>query len=117
MQIEPIRPSGRHRPRRNAGERARNALEKMMDGRGCVLRHRETDWASISFAGTRHRFDLRFEGEAAIAVAEEMIAELPDHEFTIPGQLVAEARVCEVDHQMHPPVLLMSCELLLLEEA
>ncbi len=112
-----IMPSDRVRPRRNAGERLRRALERLCEGQGCVLRHRETDWASISFAGTRHTIDLRFEGAEGIAAGEEFITILPDYEFAIPGQLVVEAQIREVDHTLHPPLMLVSCEMLLLEDA
>ena len=47
-----------------------------------------------------------------------LVAELPDHEFAIAGQLVADAGVSEVEHRMVPdPRLLVRCELLLLEDA
>ena len=49
---------------------------------------------------------------------ERFVAELPDHEFAIAGQLVADAGVSEVEHRMVPdPRLLVRCELLLLEDA
>jgi hypothetical protein len=41
---------------------------------------------------------------------------LPEHEFAIPGQLVADAAVVEVDHRLTPPRMIVTCELLLLEE-
>jgi hypothetical protein len=42
---------------------------------------------------------------------------LPEHEFMLPGQLVADAAVTEVDHRLIPePRLTVSVELLLLEE-
>jgi len=46
-----------------------------------------------------------------------LIAELPDHEFALPGQLVADASVSAVDHALAPsPRLTVTCELLLLED-
>ncbi|OYX67071.1 MAG: hypothetical protein B7Y88_02425 [Sphingomonadales bacterium 32-64-17] len=81
-----------------------------------VINHHEASWASITFAGTRHRITLEFRGEEAIEAGECFIAFLPEHEFTIAGQLVADAAVVEVDHSLDPAVLTITCELLLLEE-
>ena len=48
---------------------------------------------------------------------EALIAMLPDHEFALPGQLVADASVSAVDHALAPsPRLTVTCELLLLED-
>jgi len=48
---------------------------------------------------------------------ERFIAALPEHEFAIPGQLVADASVTEAEHRLLPaPRLVVRCELLLLEE-
>jgi hypothetical protein len=105
------------RPQRSAGDRLREALLALSDFRGEVLSHREKAWASITFAGARHTLLLRFAGDAAVAAGERLIAALPDHEFAIPGQLVADAAIAEVDHRLLPsPQLVVACELLLLEE-
>jgi hypothetical protein len=82
-----------------------------------VLSHRERAWASITFAGARHTLTLLFAGEDAVAAGEAFIAALPEHEFRVPGQLVAEASVTEVEHRLLPaPRLVVECELLVLEE-
>lgn len=47
-----------------------------------------------------------------------MIAELPDHEFTLPGRLVAEAKVIAAEHSLvDGPRLTIEAELLVLDEA
>lgn len=103
---------------RGASARLREALLALAEGHGVVLAHAEKNWASITFAGTRHRIDLAFEGDAAVAAGERFIAFLPEHEFALPGQLVADAAVTAVDHRLLPqPRLQVSCELLLLEES
>ncbi|PZO71934.1 MAG: hypothetical protein DI636_01970 [Pelagerythrobacter marensis] len=67
---------------------------------------------------TRHRIALRYAGDEAVAGGEHLIAELSDHEFTVPGQLVASAEVIAAEHTMLPaPALTVTCELLLLEDA
>jgi hypothetical protein len=83
-----------------------------------IASHRETAWASITFAGARHRLEVLFEGEEAVVAGEAFIEALPDHEFDIRGQLVADAAVMEVDQGLSPePRLAVSIELLLLEDA
>lgn len=104
------------RKRRTPGERLLEALAALAQGKARVVSQTESSWASITFAGTRHRVMLEFTGGNAVEAGECFIAFLPEHEFAIPGQLVADAAVVEVDHVAAPPVLRVTCELLLLEE-
>ncbi|OYW46555.1 MAG: hypothetical protein B7Z08_07110 [Sphingomonadales bacterium 32-68-7] len=106
------------RPPRGTSARLREALVALARGHARILSHAEKSWASITFAGTRHRLELAFEGDVAVAAGERLIALLPEHEFALPGQLVADAAVTAVDHRLLPePRLLVSCELLVLEES
>ena len=118
--LPPASPPGNRRPappRRSAADRLREALMALGDFRGQVLSHREKAWASITFAGARHTLTLLFAGAEAVAAGETFIAALPDHEFAIPGELVADAALTEVEHRLLPtPRLVVHCELLLLEE-
>lgn len=105
------------RPRRSIGERVREALMTLAEGQGQVLSHKESPWASITFAGTRHELVFEFTGIAAGKAGERFIAALPDHEFAIPGQLVADATISAVDHACTPELrLVVTVVLLLLEE-
>ncbi|MBA4164603.1 MAG: hypothetical protein C0510_08235 [Erythrobacter sp.] len=89
----------------------------LAEAQGQVLSHEEKAWASITFAGTRHELTLNFDGPEAVMAGERFIAALPDHEFTIPGQLVADALVNSVSHTMLPvPRLAVTATLLLLED-
>ena len=107
-----------HRPRRGIAERLRTALRALFAEAGKIQHHIEKPWASITFSGTRHTLRLVFDGPDQVEAGERFIADLPEHEFTIPGQLVAEANVCAVEHTLVPqPRMLVECELLLLEEA
>lgn len=110
-------PKRPRRARRTAGERLREALLALARGKGAILAHGEASWASVTFAGSRHRIELAFEGAEAIEAGERFIALLPEYEFAIPGQLVAEAAVTAIDHRLAPPLMRVTCELLLLEEA
>ena len=102
--------------RRAPGERLAEALLILSGGRARITRHIETNWASITFTGARHSFDLVFEGEAAVEVGEDFIEALPEHDFTIPARLVADAEITKVDHRAAPPLMKISCDLLLIEE-
>lgn len=104
-------------PRRTTGGRLREALLALGEHRGQVLTHTEKAWASITFAGARHTLALLFAGSEAVEAGERFIAALPEHEFAIPGQLVADASITEAEHRLLPhPRLVVRCELLLLEE-
>ncbi|NOU03259.1 MAG: hypothetical protein HOO94_06390 [Novosphingobium sp.] len=94
-----------------------SALLELAQGRGELLRHSERAWASVTFTGTRHSVALAFTGAEAVAAGELFIDALPDHEFAIPRQLVADAAVVRVDHTALPePRLEVEVELLLLDE-
>ena len=102
---------------RGTAARLREALIELAGGHATIAEHSEKSWASITFAGTRHRLQLAFEGEAAIQAGEMFIVFLPEHEFMLPGQLVADVAVTAVDHRLAPePRLTVSIELLLLDE-
>lgn len=120
MSAEPVakaRPSippalkGRRGPR----ERLREALLALAEDQAEIILHDETSWASITFSGTRHTIRLAFEGAQAVGAGERFIAALPDHEFMIPGQLVADATIASVEHSLLPHSrMITECELLLL---
>ena len=94
-----------------------SAVLELGEGQAELLRHGERAWASATFSGTRHTIRLVFNGRDAVAAGERLIDALPDHEFTIPHQLVADAIVSEVVHTALPqPRLEIEAEVLLLEE-
>lgn len=105
------------RARRTTADRVRSALAGLAGGHGTVIAHEEKAWASITFAGTRHEVVLEFCGPEAVAGGEELIERLPDYEFALPGQLVADATVTKVDHRFGAMERLeVTAVLLLLEE-
>lgn len=108
----------RYRPRRTVADRVREALMMLAEARADLLTHEEKAWSSITFTGTRHEVMLDFNGAEAVAAGEEFIANLPEHEFRIPGQLVADATIREVDHTFGADErMVVTCVLLLLEES
>jgi hypothetical protein len=115
MRIDP--PALPRGPRRSTCERLREELQALARGHALFVAHSEKSWASITFAGARHRLDLAFEGAEAVEAAENFIAYLPEHEFAIPRRLVAEAAVTAVDHRIGPhPRMEVRIELLVLDE-
>ncbi len=104
--------------RRTLSDRLREAVLALADGEGEVAAHHEKAWASITFAGTRHSLRIVFEGPEAVEAGERLIADLPDHEFTIPRQLVADATITSVESTLLPaPRMEVTCDMLLLEDA
>jgi hypothetical protein len=94
-----------------------SALISLAGGKAELLRHVERPWASVTFSGTRHMVTLAFTGAEAVAAGELFIAALPEHEFMIPRQIVADAVVASVEHTMLPaPRLTLEIELLLVED-
>ncbi|MDG2004195.1 MAG: hypothetical protein P8J20_12775 [Novosphingobium sp.] len=94
-----------------------SAVLELAGGKAEFLRHKERAWSSVTFSGSRHTIGLRFTGQKAIESGEAFIVALPEHEFTIPSQLVADATINAVDHEIgDTPVLTLEAELLLLDE-
>lgn len=63
-------------------------------------------WSSATFDGERHRFELRLLGDAH-AVGEgldRLIEQLPEAEFDLPGEIVAEAKLVAVRADPDPRV-------------
>ena len=82
-----------------------------------LLSHAERPWASATFSGVRHTITLAFTGRA-IDQGEDFATALPEHEFAIPGHLVADAAITGMIQQTTPcPRLTLEVQLLLLEEA
>jgi hypothetical protein len=94
------------------------ALLDLTQSKGELVSHGERPWASVTFSGTRHSLIFVFNGDEAIAAGEDFIACLPEHEFAIPGQLVADAAIVRVEHCALPALkLTVEAELLLLDES
>ncbi|MGB7656151.1 MAG: hypothetical protein WBL74_11780 [Novosphingobium sp.] len=109
--------AARRRTRRTPWMQLLSALLDLAQGQAELVRHAERTWASVTFSGTRHSVVLAFTGAEAVAVGEGLIDALPDHEFAIPGQLVADAAVVRVEHSLLPePRLEVEIEVLMLDE-
>lgn len=53
----------------------------------------EREWASATFSGARHSLDLLIPAGDAGAALPDAIAQLPDHEFDLTGEIVADCAV------------------------
>ena len=108
---------GPRKPRGGPAQRLRNALIELTGGLGRLDWHKEKAWASITFTGTRHTIRLTCQGSDAVEAGELFIAQLPEHEFALPGQLVAEATITSVEHTVLPdPYMQIECEILVLND-
>jgi hypothetical protein len=115
--VQPSKPRRKY-TRRSAGDRLTEALARLSEHHGQILRHDEKPWASITFSGTRHSYSMLFAGDEAVEAGEVFIAQLPEHEFTIAGQLVADANIVSVEQRLTPsPRITLECEILLLRES
>ena len=94
-----------------------SAVMDLASGRAELLRHVEHPWASVTFAGTRHTLALAFTGVEAVEAGERFIAALPEHEFAVPRQIVADAAVVAADHDVLAQRLCVEVELLLVEDS
>lgn len=110
--------STRKRVRRGLGDHLRDALMAACGGHAIIASHSEKAWASITFEGGRHVLKLLFDGASAVEAGEDFIADLPGHEFTIPGHIAASADIIGVEHVLTPaPHLAVTAEILLLKDA
>lgn len=76
------------------------AVLSLAKGDAALEEHRGTAWASATFTGMRHAMRLRFEGASAIETGQWLAGILPEHEFRMPGHLVADIVVADT-HRRH----------------
>lgn len=123
MLIEPARHCAMIEALRREGARGTwlALLKELADLAGPAIqfqRHSERPWSSATFSGARHSFRLAFEGIEAVTAGEALIAALPDHEFRVRGQLVADATISAAEHDLTAgPRLTVEADLLVLDEA
>jgi hypothetical protein len=118
-QTAPARQNARHHARHHSGPwlQLLSAVLELAGGQAELLHHGERAWASATFSGARQTILLAFTGIDAIAAGEDLIEAFPDHEFTLPRQIVADAAVIGVEHAALPtPRLTVEVELLLLDD-
>lgn len=98
-------------------EAMKRQLLELAENLGAIIVHKSKPWRSISFEGERHELLMTFEGSQAVGAGSRFAEALPEHEFTIPGQLMADAVVTKIDEQAEPPFMAIYLELLTLEHS
>lgn len=110
--IAPARPRVRH-----PSQRLLQAVMRLAGPDAELVSHAERPWASVTFSGSRHTITLSFNGISGIIAANALIEALPEHEFTIARQLVADAAITEVVHDLLPSErITVEAELLMLDD-
>ena len=105
------------RVRISPSERLLRAVRALAGSSAELVSHTETPWVSVTFAGSRHTMVLRYTGWEACDDAEHFKAQLPAHEFAIPGVLVADAAASMTNQVLLPePWMEIEVDLLLLDD-
>ena len=81
--------------RRDPGSLLASQIEVLAGDGASVTLKRERPWASITFAGTRHRLAVNWDSETDPAAVKNLAEALPYHEFSIAGHFVADILVTE----------------------
>lgn len=117
MYVDTARPGPASSAAERAGKRLVTALQDMVGGCADLLALEERAWASATFSGARHTVTLRFTGAEDCETADIFVEVLPEHEFGLPGLLVADAQVRAVTYDCLPqPSMTVEAELLVLNE-
>ena len=78
------------------------------------------NWASATFVGQCHRFELRFEGPRykLEALVDNLVHHVPEAEIEVPGHLVADFQIVEVrwDGNDLATAVAVTCEALTIED-
>ncbi len=75
-----------------AAKLIRTVMEICGDDSELVGAH-EREWASATFSGARHSLDLLIPANDEGGALPDAIARLPDHEFDLMGEIVADCAV------------------------
>lgn len=89
-------PSRSHSKGESNGKLVNQLTTQLHDltGPNCtILLKRERPWASITFSGTRHLFEIDCAAGDAERIRQKLEESLPEHEFDLTGYFVADALV------------------------
>jgi len=78
---------------RSLGERLARVVSAKIGAIGGTIRVEpieQTDWASVTFTGARHRLRVILDGEGAVGAAADFLDQLPDLDLPLPGHIVAD---------------------------
>jgi hypothetical protein len=69
------------------------ALMRMAGGYGRLLWHKSKQWASASLEGTRDEVAFEYLGPDASAAGEQLLVDLNDANFALPGRTVTDTQI------------------------
>lgn len=92
--------------RRNAATNSHAALERVLlaglnEASVMIESDQETPWASATFSGARHYFDMTVSGNGAIAAAANLGTMISENRIAIAGHVIADIMLSA--HQMVQP--------------
>ncbi|HMT43784.1 MAG TPA: hypothetical protein PKA59_04480 [Chakrabartia sp.] len=67
--------------------------ERLASADAIITASRTQPWASATFSGARHEFELHLEGQAACRNAQAFSTKARHAEFDLPGHIVADFNV------------------------
>ena len=76
----------------------------------------QTDWASVTFTGARHRLRVILDGEGAVGAAADFLEKLPDLDLPIPGHIVAEVALVAEERDDNGRYAALELEALTIED-
>lgn len=76
----------------------------------------QTEWASVTFAGARHRLLVVLSGDGAVGAAADLLAALPELEFDIPGHIVADVALAAEERRDGGDHAALELEVLTIED-
>ncbi|MEZ5707883.1 MAG: hypothetical protein R3E02_00670 [Blastomonas sp.] len=89
---------------------------ELSGGAARLEEHGGRSWASATFAGMRHSMRLSFAG-AGVSRGEWLASILPEHEFTLPGHILADIAIVEMHRREEgEPALTLEIEALTVED-
>lgn len=97
---------------------AARLVRTVLDGLGAdATLHKadEREWASATFSGARHEIDLFIRLPSADAQPPAFLAQLPEWEFNLPGEIVADCSVTLAQRERgHDGIWQLPCRIELL---
>ncbi len=104
---------------RSLGERLARVVIANIGTIGCETRVEpvsQTDWASVTFTGARHRLRVTLAGEGAVGAAADFLGKLSDLELPISGHLVADVALVAEERGDNGRYVALELEALTIED-
>lgn len=76
-----------------------------------------SEWASVTFAGSRHNLLVVLHGPGSVGAASEFLGSLPEFEIAIPGHIVADVSLVAEDRGERGDHAVLELEALTIEDS